>query len=288
VPEVFFDLTQPDHNMNYRWIQPPQIGYFVTTVDGKGNVNCAGATLGTCVSVDMELGVCGNYYFTLGLGYSDLPHVPGRQSNHNLHEVPEVVISYIGNHLFREAQVACLPLPKGIDEIEVMGLTELPSKHVSPPGIREALANIEGKVIQTVRLGAYYDLFVCQAVGVSVDEDLLKRDRESELHAGTVSLNPLFEVTVRGEPGHPPRLFMGNLDMTSVRGLPDNFGPSRTFVGSFENWMEDERERGALSDANHKRILELNEVWKANPDPDSNAAVKKELTGLLRNLIPSA
>src|SRR3989304_2896880 len=29
---------------------------------------------------------CGNFYFTLGLGYSDLPHVPGRQSNKNLQD----------------------------------------------------------------------------------------------------------------------------------------------------------------------------------------------------------
>ena len=120
--EIFYDLTSPSSGMNYRWIQPPQIAYFVTTVDSKGNVNSTPVTLGTCVSVDMEPEECGNFYFTFALGCSNLPHVSARHGFQNLLEVPECVISYIGTDLFRESQVACLPLPKGISEIDVAGL----------------------------------------------------------------------------------------------------------------------------------------------------------------------
>ncbi|MCA9412254.1 MAG: flavin reductase [Candidatus Omnitrophica bacterium] len=286
MPEIFYDLTQHNHGMNYRWIQPPQICYFVSTVDSKGNVNCAGATLGTCVSVDMELEACGNFFFTLSLGYSDLPHVPGRQSQKNLHDVPEVVISYIGNHMFREAQIACLPIPKGINEMEVMGMTPLPSHHVQPPGLKEALINIEGKVISSTKLAEYYELYVCQAVGVSVDEDLVKKDEDSRWKAGAYEIDPLFEVTVLGENGHPPRLYVGNLDKNSIRGLPDDFGPWRTFVGRFDDWIEDEVTRGKIGEHDKKEILELNEKWRANMDPVGNAEVKKQLTERLKDLMP--
>ena len=39
MPERFFDLTVPNHGMNYRWVQPPQIAYFINTLDRFGNVN---------------------------------------------------------------------------------------------------------------------------------------------------------------------------------------------------------------------------------------------------------
>lgn len=287
VHEVFYDLTRHDSGMNYRWVQPPQIAYFVTTLDKHGNPNTAPVTLGTCVSVDMNPQECGNYYFAFALGYSDLPHVPPRQSVQNLAEVPECVISYIGRPFFRHAQVASLPLPRGISEIEVMGLTELPSRRVRPPGIRECKVNIELEVVSETAIGQHYRLYVAKAVGVSVDKDLLEHDGQSELHAGVYALEPWFEVTVlRGE-DRPPRIHMARLDPQSVRRLPDHFGPSRTFVGSFEQWLEDEVARGALKSEDQAKLLALNEQWQGNADPRTNGKVKRELTQLLKDLLPS-
>lgn len=283
--EIFFDLTKPGYKMNYRWVQPPQIAYFVTTIDSAGNVNSTPVTLGTCVSVDMELESCGNMYFTFALGCTDLPHVPARQACQNLSEVPQCVISYIGSHLFRESQVACLPLPKGVSEIDVAGLTELPSHHVRPPGIVEAGVNLEAEVVSTCPIGDYYRLYVCKLAGVSVDEKLVAQDNQSELHAGILALDPLFELTVFPLPGRPPRLYYIQLDKSSVRRMPDDFGPSRTWVGKFEDWIDDELARGRLKTEERERILALHREWEANPDPDTNREGKALLTKALKDLV---
>ncbi len=285
--EVFFDLSKPDSGMNYRWIQPPQVAYFITTVDSRGNPNTSPVTLGTCVSVDMDPSESGNYYYAFSLGYSDLPHVPPRQSQENLKEVPECVLSYIGSHLFRETQVAGLPLPRGISEIEVMGLTELPSKNVRPPGIRQCRVNIELQVVSSMPVGEHYQLHVGKAVGVSVDEELLREDAESDHHAGVYALNPWFELTVLGSEKRPPRIHMIQLDPRSIRRLPDHFGPAHTFVGSFENWLEDEQQRGRLTPEKREEILKLNQAWQENPDPIHHGKIKDRLTELIKALIPS-
>lgn len=285
--ESFYDLRQPGSGMNYRWIQPPQIAYFITTMDRYENPNSMPVTLGTCVSVDMEQGDSGNYYYTFALGSSSLPHVPPRQSLENLEQVPQCVLSYAGRHLFRETQVASLPLPKGISEIDLMGLTELPSRIVQPPGIRECKVNIEMEIESSIQIGVHYRLFVARAVGVSVDEKLLVRDCESDLHAGIFYLDPWFEVTVLAGENRPPRIHMARLDPDSVQRLPDDFGPSRTFVGSFENWMQDEVDRGSLTMDECRAILKMNDAWQARPDPRLNARLKSDLTRCLKALIPS-
>lgn len=283
--EIFYDLSKPDSGMNYRWVQPPQIAYFVTTTDKRGNVNTTPVTLGTCVSVDMNPSDCGNYYFAFGLGYSDLPHVPPRQGQKNLEEVPECVISYIGSHLFRETQITGLPIPRGISEIDIAGLTELPSKLVKPPGIREARVNLEAKITSTAFIGEHYKLYVANILGASVDEDLVETDRNSSWAAGILALDPLFEFTVQGKNGSPPRIHTIKLDKNSTEKLPDDIGPSNTFVGTFENWMEDERNRGKIDDDTYTRITELNRNWQENPDPEFNREIKSELTAMIRDLI---
>lgn len=283
--EVFYDLTRPQPHMNYRWVQPPQIAYFVTTLDRNGNVNSTPATLGTCVGAEMTPESSGNYFLTFSLGSVDLEQVPTRDGHRNLQEVPECVVSYIGKHLIRESQIACCPLPRGISEIDVAGMTELPSKHVRPPGIRECGVNIEAKVIHSLPLGDFYHFYICRVVGVSVEEELVRRDAASRLHAGVWELDPVFETTILAEEGQQPRLYYSHLDRKSVARMPTGIGPQRTWVGRFEEWMEDEVARGAVSQAEHTRIMALRKDWDGNPDPETNAEVKRELTALLKGLV---
>ena len=287
MPEIFYDLTKPGSGMNYRWIQPPQIAYLVTTTDKLGNLNSTPVTLGTCVGADMEETECGNYYYTFALGRNDLPAIQARQGYRNLEEVPECVISYVGQNLLRQSQVACLPLPKGISEIDVAKLTELPSRHVTPTGIVEAGVNIEARVISSIPLGKYYQLYVCQALGVSVARDLVERDARGELHAGVWELDPLYELNILPAPGseEPPRLYYTQLDKDRVTRMPDCFGPIRNWIGSFSEWLEDEVSRGSLTQEEMKDILALNDTWQRNPDPVTNKEVKQKLTEALRELV---
>jgi flavin reductase (DIM6/NTAB) family NADH-FMN oxidoreductase RutF len=275
----------------YRFVQPPQVAYFVNTIDKNGNVNTTPTTLGTCVSVDMEPDAYGNFYFTFSLGYKDLPIAAKRQSVQNLEEVPECVISFIGHHLVWEAQIACTPIPKGICEIDVAGLTRLPSTKVAPPGIKECGVNLECKIIHTHDLGQYYRHYICQVVGASVSEDLLEKNAKNWPHAGMYELDPVFEINVLykkgkdGENVNPPRLYFIRLDHDSIERMPDEIGPSREWVGSFENWMKDEVARGSLSEEDKDRIIALNNQWQKDRSRATNGAVQEELTDMLGRLL---
>ena len=282
--EIFYDLTQPQPAMNYRWVQPPQIAYFVTTVDCHGNTNSTPVTLGTCVGAEMTAESWGNYFLTFALGCTNPGSIPPRDGHLNLQEVPECVVSYIGKGLIRQSQVACCPLPRGISEIAVAGLSELPSRHVRPPGIRECGVNIEARVVRSFPLGEFYHFYVLQALGVSVDEELVARDAANPLHAGVWEIDPVFETTILGEPGGPPRLYYSRLDKRSVARMPREIGPQRNWVGTFAQWMEDERARGAISQGEFERLVELARKWEGNPDPLANREVKLSLTQALQRL----
>ena len=69
----YYDLesSQPGHIK--RWIQRPQISYFVTTIDGNDNVNSTPITMGTCV------GPLRHFVFSLSnLGKPDFTGERGR------------------------------------------------------------------------------------------------------------------------------------------------------------------------------------------------------------------
>lgn len=283
---TFYDLRNQRGDFNYRWVQPPQVAYFVTTADARGNVNSTPVTLGTCVSVDMQPEASGSFYLTFSLGRSDLdvPDIETRHGFSNLQESDECVISWIGAHLFVESQVAGLPLPRGISEIDVAGMTELESRIVSPPGIKEALVNLECVVEQNVPIGDFYQMYVVRVVGASIASDLVDVDRSSRLRAGLLALDPLLEASIFAEKGRPQRLYYMKLDPKKLMRMTDRFGPVRNWIGKFEDWLEDEVERGRLDSDARDRLVTLNARWQENPDPEVNVDVRNELTEGLKLL----
>ena len=60
-----------------------------------------------------------NYYYEFSMGSKSLPDIPVRNEFHNLKKNPECVISYPGSHLMDEIWITGLPLPAGIDELQV-------------------------------------------------------------------------------------------------------------------------------------------------------------------------
>jgi hypothetical protein len=117
------------------------------------------------------------------------------------------------------------------------------------------------------------------------NEELLKRDAESRLHAGVWELDPVFETNILAEDGCPPRLYYSRLDRKGVMRMPAGIGPQRTWVGTFAQWMEDEAARGAITQEQCARLVDLEAQWLANPDPAANGEAKLELTECLRKLV---
>lgn len=283
---IFFNLMQSDKGFNYRWVQPPQITYLVSTLDEYGNNNTTPVTLGTCVGINLiPQPKESNYYFAFSVGSMNVPDIPARQTFHNLEVVPECVISYPPSDLMEQILVSGLPLPAGIDEIQVARLTPLASKKVKPSGIAECSINIETQVKSSFPVGDHYKLYICQIVGVSVAEDLIHKDQQNPLHFGVLAIDPLFEVAIAHEGKLPPRLYFGKINRDNLVRTPDDIGSRKKWMGTFEEWIEDEYDHGTINIYEKEDIFRLYEKWQKNPDPLQNEKVKKELTQYLTQIV---
>jgi len=283
----YYDLENPDSWPNYRWIQPPQIAYFVTTVDNAGNHNVTPVTLGTCIGASMPRNdMPGEYYFSFSLGNANLPDegnaIEVRHGLLNLKEVPECVISFIPASLIRQSTLTGLPIPQGISEIEVAGLTLLPSRKVRPGGIAECPINLETTVFQKTRLGRYYTHYLCKVIAVSVNEDLLAKDQSG---LGSLEIDPLFEVNIQRNSKDQLRLYYGQMDRSKITRTANDVGCLKDWIGSFEQWMQDEETRGRITESERQKILDLNQHWQANRDPVKNGNIQQKLTEILRKLV---
>jgi flavin reductase (DIM6/NTAB) family NADH-FMN oxidoreductase RutF len=274
---------------HHRYIQPPQIGYFVTTVDKLGNINVTPVTMGTCIA---------HKYFSFTLSnlaveewdQEKYPFQDGvKQGYCNLSEVPECVISYYGYPLLRESWIAGMPVPKGISEIDVMGLTPLPSKIVKPCGIAECPINLEAKVLYVHKLGDRWMHYVCEVVQVTVHKELEEQNKSGPLAGyGVLNIDPVFEV-LTGKGNTPEtdnvRLVYDRLDLSKIERCPEDVGCKDYWIGSFKQWISDEQGRGKLTADEAERALELEGKWAANRDPVKNTEVKTELTALLKKAV---
>lgn len=286
---TFYDMNDPKCDMNYRWLQPPQITYFVSTIDKYGNTNVTPVTLGTLVCAQTPRnGNPSEYYFTFSLGAVTLNDennkIEVRHGHVNLKDVPECVISYAGYDLMYESTVTGLPVPRGISEIDVAGMTPLPSKKVRPFGIKECPVNMEAEIVSSQRIGSVYELYLCKIVGVTVNSEYVRRDRELMDGLGIYAIDPIFEVSIRKGDTDNLRLYYGRLDKDKIHRSSDRVGCINDWIGDFKKWINDETIKGNLTTYERDEILDLNEKWQVNRDPESNGEVKDKLTTRLRDL----
>lgn len=277
--------------MHHRYIQPPQIAYFVTTCDKYGNMNTTPVTMGTAIGHNF-------FSFTLSNLHTnqddwDLDNNGWRdgikQGYANLREVPECVISYYGHDLLRESWIAGCPVPKGISEIDVMGCTPLPSQLVRPCGIAECPINLEARMLHVHKLGARWTNYIVEIIGGSIHKWLEDENAHGELAGyGMLAIDPLFEVKIASgdtEDTAAYRLYYDRLDFGKIERCPADVGYDADWIGTFADWMHDEVKHGHITPAEEARALELKALWDANRNPQENAAVRAELTALLRKAV---
>lgn len=283
--KTFFDVKNDENCLfNYRYIQPPQIAYFVTTKDEYGNVNSTPVTLGTCNAATFPKdGNLGEFYLTFSMG-TKAQNEEGNE-NHprdgyiNLLRDDEVVISYIGKKLLNSALIANQPFPHGISELDVAGLKTFSSTNISVPSIVECPINIECKVTQRIALGNYYMLFVAKVVGISVDQELQQKDVDGY---GVLHIDPVFELNINQRKSKNNRLHFGYIDRSRIDVPGDDLGSEVDWVGTYENFLNSEVKRGKISEMEKKKIQDLSEEFKWNR---SNKILKNELTTLLKKAV---
>ena len=72
----------------------------------------------------------------------------------NILEIPEVVINVVSHSMVAQVSLASSDFPKGVNEFEKSGLTEISSTNVKPPRVGESPVSFECRVQQVIPLGS--------------------------------------------------------------------------------------------------------------------------------------
>ena len=107
------------------------------------------------------------------------------------HDAKEFVVAVPRRDQIDNMWVTACSVPKGINEIELAGWTELPSRQIGTPGITECPLNLECKKAHMIQLKQPMRLIIIgDVVGVSIDTDLLDLSRSE-----VVRKFPMHEAT---------------------------------------------------------------------------------------------
>jgi flavin reductase (DIM6/NTAB) family NADH-FMN oxidoreductase RutF len=94
----------------------------------------------------------------------------------NVLEVPEVTINMVDFSMVEQMSLSSCEYPRGVNEFEKAGFTEVASSMVRPPRVGESKVSFECKVLEVKQLGdagGAPNLVICQVVMLHVDESIL-------------------------------------------------------------------------------------------------------------------
>jgi len=152
-------ITVPEKEWDYAW-PLGSTAVMITTVDTEGRVNAAG--FATCVRVAHNPVFIS---FTSGL----------RNDTHrNVLDTGEFVVNLVpfDQRIMEATRVVGLPFPTGVNELDIAGLTAIPSTVVAPPRIADCHAHFECKVEWTKQWDTRL-MVVGRLVAVTIDEDCI-------------------------------------------------------------------------------------------------------------------
>lgn len=118
---------------------------FVSSIDKEGKVNLSPFSFFNMFSMNPPI-----------LVFSPSRRVRDNTTKHTLQnvlEVPEVVINIVSHRMVQQTSLASVEFPKGVNEFNKSGFTEVPSERVKPPRVGESPASFECKVNQVIPLG---------------------------------------------------------------------------------------------------------------------------------------
>jgi flavin reductase (DIM6/NTAB) family NADH-FMN oxidoreductase RutF len=168
----------------------------------------------------------------------------------------ECVVALPGRDLVVETWFTSLPIPRGICEADVGGLTLLPSRVVGVPGIAECAVNLECRIETVIDWYSHYIAFL-RVVGASVDQEYLARERLEVIQS-----YPTYEVDDQANAfgGAIERLGV-NGELLECPGFP--VGAKQGGQAGAEAWVKDLQEGGYLSDVEAGKMIGWLQEWKA-------------------------
>ena len=199
-------------------------------------------------------------------------------SYRNLQRTDECVIALPGKDIVDETWMCELPVPRGINELEIARLTPFPSKFVKPPSIMECKVNFECKVEFFKDYYTHGIVFV-RVVGASIDQEILEWSREDVVH-----LYPTYEVD------DVKNSYNGAIERLGVMGeiyecptFP--VGPKSGWGGNFKKWMKDLKDEEFISPDEHDRIVSITDKYNMlffDSFSRKREEVQKQLTDICR------
>lgn len=144
----------------------PRIAYIVTSIDKIGRINAGAFSNITSVSTEPERLVLGVY--------------KEWDTIKNIRQTREFVVNIPPKKLLEQVWIcgdkyAGNPIPRGVNELKIAGLTEMSSERVRPPRIAECYAHIECKVVWIKDVGDHY-LILGEIVASSFSKGYLDKD----------------------------------------------------------------------------------------------------------------
>lgn len=123
---------------------------------------------------------------------------PERYSYHMIEESGEFVINLVTKDLVHAADYCGVKSGRDVDKFKETGLTVLPSKEISAPGIAESPVCIECVVKQKLELGSHH-VFLAEVVNVTVDDAYMDEKKRFHLNASNLVAYSHGEYRVLGE-----------------------------------------------------------------------------------------
>ena len=180
---MFYEPIKQDHGLSKNpfnsLVIPRPIGW-ISSVDSKGVVNLAPYSFFNAVSYKPP-----TVMFSSGAGIHD----DGlKDSLRNVESTGEFVCN-LSTWATRDAMnQSSASVGPDVDELELSGLTALPSKLVKPPRVKEAPVHLECKHIRSVEFPNWsekdrYVVVFGEVIGVHIDDQYITKDRLVDVNA---------------------------------------------------------------------------------------------------------
>ncbi|MCZ6877185.1 MAG: flavin reductase family protein [Acidobacteria bacterium] len=174
---MFYEPRHNDHGLPYNpfkaCVVPRPIGW-ITTLSQDGIVNLAP------FSCSNQLGYDPPFVFFSGSGRPEEEGAEPRRKDSvmNAENTGEFVFNMATYALRELVNLSSARVPPEVDEMELCGLTKLPSRLVRPPRVGESPVNLECKYHCTLTLPAnspntVHHVVVGQVVGIHIDDQVI-------------------------------------------------------------------------------------------------------------------
>lgn len=167
------ELKPAERQYYLQHVVAPRPICFASTIDKDGKVNLSPFSFFNLFSSNPPIVV-----------FSPSRRVRDNTVKHTLEnvlEVPEVVISIVTYDMVQQVSLSSCEFPKGVNEFEKAGFTELPATLVKPPLVKESLVNMECKVVEVKPLGTEGgagNLVICEVLRMHFDDSLLDENKK--------------------------------------------------------------------------------------------------------------